>query len=179
MHDAESSRRPATGWYAVRHGFLWPALFSILLAATPGDLVILMQITLGALCILALARGLDTGRVRWNIAGLVVTVACLHLWAWLPVKDMDRKVQPFAYEEMSLMRLCERLENEQHIPVSVLDQVAQGRTLALSVTRPMSRREVMQKLADETGLCWRACYCGTGATLLWGMHLLHINLEPR
>ena len=179
MSDPPETRgRPAGTWYVIRHGFLWPLLASLLLAATPWDLALPLRILLGAFCVVALLKAVfnHRRRLRWNIVGLALTAVMLEAWASLPVKWIDGRVGPFAYEEMTLAELCERIRDDHGMPLGLYDG-STGPTLAFSVPERTSRREVLHKLARETNRRWRVGYCGTGRTLLWGMHPISIDLE--
>lgn len=98
---------------------------------------------------------------------------------WLPVKQLDGKVDPFHYQAMSLDDLCEKLRSDHRVLVRADVAAGTNWMAAFSSDRVMSRREVLEKLAQEAECDLRIRYCGTGATVLWGAHPGFTRLRPR
>lgn len=74
------------------------------------------------------------------------------------------------YEAMPLGQLTRRLFEDWRVMVSSDSLASSERVVAFSTLAPMSRRQVLQNLARETGAELRIGYCGTGATFLFGAH---------
>jgi hypothetical protein len=95
---------------------------------------------------------------------VVVTATCL------PVKQLDRSVGPMNYKAMSLLQLTQLLAEDWRVFVRPDSLIATGKVTAFKTTEPMSRPQVLQKLARETGGELHIGFCGTGATFLFGAH---------
>jgi hypothetical protein len=103
------------------------------------------------------------------IAAAVVIVS-VRIAIVLPVKQLDGVVPPLHYEHVSLVAVCNSLARDHQVFVSPDDSVRARAVVTFTTDRPMTRREVLQKLAHATGTRLDIGYCGTGATLLWGAH---------
>lgn len=101
--------------------------------------------------------------ISLSIAFLVCFVA-----VQLPFHRLDRKVGPFAYGPMKVDELVQKLRDEQGVPLMVVDDQVNGRAIEFSVAHPVTRREVLEKLAAETNSKLSYKGCGNGASLLFG-----------
>ena len=100
-----------------------------------------------------------------------VTVAVCAL---LPLKQLDVKVGPIAYDEMSLSDLCDRLRADYDVKCLVLGETRRTQRLSFSISEPLSRRQVLEKLSRETNRPLNFRYCGTNATVLFRGPLWHV-----
>ncbi|MHC4954619.1 MAG: hypothetical protein ACYTGZ_12105 [Planctomycetota bacterium] len=156
-----------------------PSLLGITLAAVP----VLLWIFL-APCLLVLWLGTplplrvrpSASQKRARLASLFVIVAAVGLCLVSP-KHLDREVGPAQYQDVPLSELCTRLDRDHGIRCSVDDGLGQGR-IDFEIPHPMSRREVLRKLAEESGLDLWLDGCGTGATILWGVHYSPQLIDP-
>ena len=114
-----------------------------------------------------LPRRLGPAR-RGRIAGFAMIAATIWICAVFP-KHLDRRVGPARYRDVSLRELGMELFRNHDIDCR-LDVGPRPDRFDFDIPRPMTRREVLQKLADETGLRLHLRGCGTGETLLWGPH---------
>lgn len=104
--------------------------------------------------------------------GVAAGVATITVLAAIvaPLKQLDGVVPPLHYGHMSLDQVCDSLARDHRVFVSP-DESARAQVVAAFTTdRPMTRREVLQKLARDTGTRLDIGYCGFGATLLFGAH---------
>lgn len=100
--------------------------------------------------------------VALTSAGLIVVIAVS-----LPIKHLDRIVGPMEYEIMSERELSHVLGEDWDIPVMILAE----RRVTMSAFRtdqPMTRRKVLQKLANESGGKLKIGYCASAASILFG-----------
>jgi hypothetical protein len=98
-----------------------------------------------------------------TIAGVLTTYVAIAL----PVKALDAKVPPLHFEQMRLMDLCNELDRHHHIWVHA-EPENEMIQIAFSTERRMTKREVLENLARDTGTKLDIGYCGTGASLLFG-----------
>ena len=107
--------------------------------------------------------------------GIVTVVAAMVA----PLKQLDEAVGPFRYANVPLPRLCELLWEDHRVMVRA-DRGAETTVLeTFASDGAISRREVLRKLARETGCELRIGYCGTGSTFLFGSHPCFTRLRPR
>lgn len=107
--------------------------------------------------------------VKHLIAGGVglATVATAMV---LPVKQLDGRVEPLRYDRISLDELCLVLRRDHRIFVSA-DRWAGTNVLdSFSTECVMTRREILEKLAQAANCDLKIGYCETGATVLFGAH---------
>jgi hypothetical protein len=107
---------------------------------------------------------------RRDILTVLSTVVVIAICAVLPVKQLDVKVGPMAYPEISLSELCERLKADHGIICHVWSPSGKVSRLSFSTDQPLSRREVLLKLSKDAQRPLSILYCGTGATILFGGH---------
>jgi hypothetical protein len=100
------------------------------------------------------------------LAGLTVVIVAVLL----PVKNLDRIVGPMHYGTMTMDELTRSLARDWRVFASPDYSASTNIVVAFSTSEPLTRREVLQKLARETGSEIRIGYCGTGATFLFGAH---------
>ena len=134
-----------------------------LLSVIPWELVFVLVVVV---CLLALFRVLRSpeSTASTYVVGTVSALAVVVIAVLLPVKHLDRSVGPMRYETMPLDQLTHALFRDWRVFVMPDHAVATNMSLAFSTIKAMSRREVLQKLAHETGGDLRIGYCGTGAT---------------
>jgi hypothetical protein len=108
-----------------------------------------------------------------------ICVATVIISVVLPVKQLDREVGPFRYEAMSLDDLCRALRKDHRVVVNADRWVSTNLVDSFVTDRAMSRRQVLQKLAQETGCELQIGYCGTGATFLFGAHPSFTRLRAK
>jgi hypothetical protein len=87
----------------------------------------------------------------------------------IPLGDIHGRVDPFAYGPMHLENLKAKLNEEQGVFV-IIEPKIKTNLVTFTVDRRMSRREVVRKLASETGMELRFRSCASGGTLLFGCH---------
>jgi hypothetical protein len=85
----------------------------------------------------------------------------------LPLKALDAKVPPLHFEQMRLMDLCNELDRHHHVWVHAEPENAMIQ-IAFSTERRMTKKEVLEKLARDSGTQLQILYCGTGSSLLFG-----------
>lgn len=185
LHAGLRAREATTARWALAtwHLVLLPATLAVLLAAMPMEGWIL----LGPLLLVLWVGTPTPSRLRTGgnplparAAALVAMAATMWICAELPVKHLDGIVGPAEYHAIPLPELCERLGEEHGVGCGVAyprGPLAQ-RLVDFKIPYPMTRREVLYKLANDTGLRLRIGYCGTGATLLWGAHPSFTHLSP-
>lgn len=88
----------------------------------------------------------------------------------LPVKQLDGVVPPLRYGRMPLAQLCDALVKDHRIFVRPEYQTNAKMIVTFSTDRAMTKKKVLQKLAEDTGTELHIGYCGTGANLLFGAH---------
>jgi hypothetical protein len=117
-------------------------------------------------------------RIRYwpgiGAAGLVVVTAVV-----LPVKHLDKVVAPVRFEWQSLDSLCHALYGSRRIMVSAPYPEGTNVLLAFEIDHPMTKREVLEKLAADSGCELHLGYCGSGATLLFGSHPSFTSLRMK
>lgn len=149
-------------------------LFGIIVGALVSLLPIPENIVAAAIVVTAwiairIRRGAQfTGRA---VAGAAAVGAVMVVVATIaPVKQLDGVVPPVRYEHMSLAELCDSLARDHRVFVKPEEAVRAQPVLTFTTERPMTRREVLQKLASDTGTHLDILYCGTGANLVFGAH---------
>ena len=153
------------------HWFVLPSLLGIALSATP---ILLWIILVPCLLVLWLGTPLPPSvrspehPKRARLAGLFVVATAVAICAVSP-KHLDRNVGPAHYQHVGLGELCTRLGRNHDIHCEVDEDVG-AKLLDFEIPYRMSRKDVLRKLADETGLHPWLGGCGTYATLLWGVH---------
>ena len=108
------------------------------------------------------------GLVGWVAFRWTGIAAAIALCAVSP-KELDRKVGPAHYRDLPLRELCTRLSRDHGIRCDVEHDASQAR-MDFDIPHPMSRRDVLRKLADESGLHLWLRGCGMDATVLWGSY---------
>lgn len=86
----------------------------------------------------------------------------------LPVKHLDQTVGPMHYERMPLSELSKTLRRDWSVMVRAPLKEGTNVFIAFETTRPMTQRDVLNKLARDTGMDLHIGSCGTGATFLFG-----------
>lgn len=100
------------------------------------------------------------------VAGVVS--AAIHA----PLKYVDRTVGPFPDETVEIENL-ETALRAQGIPARVY-RGDEDKPVALP-THPVTVRELLASIEAQTGLLSRIAYCGTGKTLLFGLHPITVS----
>ncbi|MBI3098879.1 MAG: hypothetical protein HYY93_11660 [Planctomycetes bacterium] len=125
------------------------------------------------------ALGRPSARERRRLllgTALATVVVCYRL----PVKILDRSIPPLNYPRMSLADLSSRLYSDHHLRCRVYDDEAREEMIQFSTDRALSQREVMERLASETGRELNISYCGTmGGSILFGGYPSFTTLRPR
>jgi hypothetical protein len=169
---------PAVGQLVVVHmstpsTALKPVLMGVvagcLAIVTPWEPVLLLGILL---VVLFVARPERVRGVPLRVYGISTAAASVVILAgaFAPVKQLDRRVEPMHYEEMPLEHLTRALARDWKVIVRPDHLAAADMVLTFITSEPLTRREVLQKLAAETGGELQIRYCGTGATILFGAH---------
>jgi hypothetical protein len=166
---------PRTSFKHLAFGLVAGAAMSVL----PCEVSVLLGMAFLVIWIIALRRrpagfGMTSYFVG-AIAALVIVVTAILL----PVKQLDRSVGPIHYERRSLNELCAALSREHLIFVSTDYRTGTNIFIAFSTDRPMTKREVLQKLAKDTDRELHIGYCGTGATFLFGAHPSFTRLDVK
>lgn len=115
---------------------------------------------------------------RRDATALLAVCVVVTVCAVLPVKALDVKVGPFAYDEMPLADLCQRLDADWGVHCRVWDPTGKTQRLSFSTPKPLSRRMVLEKLGKETNRPLSIVLCGTGASILSGGHPCLTSLGP-
>lgn len=110
---------------------------------------------------------------------MLTAVGCTAIAALLPVKELDIRVGPMDYPEMSFGELEENLLKDWGISIQASDVRLYERRVAFVVPRRTSRREVMAMLARQTNTDLDIGYCGSGAFLLFGACPCFTRLRAR
>jgi hypothetical protein len=139
-------------------------VLGLVLSVLPIAFFLLLSVALViAACIRMFTRNWRCDAVT-GLAACVVLTVCF----FLPVKQLDVKVGPMAYPELSLSTLCDRLNADHGIICHVNGLSGHACRLSFSTKQPLSRREVLEKLSKETQRPLYIGYCGTSATILFG-----------
>ncbi len=106
----------------------------------------------------------------WQHDAMAILTASviLIICAYMPIKQLDAKVDPIAYNNVSLAELCDRLYRDYGIVCCISDRSAQTYRLSFSTDRPLSQRAILEKLSCDTNRPLHIGYCGFGATILFG-----------
>ena len=155
-------------------GFISGAAVSILFF----PLNFLLALVLIILLLVRLFGRKPAARVYYLISG-GIGLAAVAVAIALPMKQLDGRVGPFRYERMSLDDLCQALGRDHSVRVSVDRWTGTSVVDSFAMEREMSRREVLEKLANEANCELRIAYCGTGATFLFGAHPSVTRLHGR
>jgi hypothetical protein len=163
-----------------------PAFNYGLLAFAAGALVSILFFPLNFLLALVLLGPLlaaffarpPGGRARHLLAA-GVGLATVAVAIALPVKQLDGRVGPLRYGRMSLDQLTRALQTEHRVFVTADNSIRTNVLNSFVTERAMSRRDVLEKLADEANCDLHIGYCGTGATFLFGAHPSFTRLHAR
>jgi hypothetical protein len=147
-------------------GILVGALISVL--PIPENIVAAAIVVTGWIAI-RIRRGVQFTGQAVAVAAVVAAVT-IGVATIAPVKQLDGVVPPIRYEHMSLAELCDSLARDHRVFVRPEQALRAQPVLVFRTERPMTRREVLQKLASDTGTHLDILYCGTGASLLFGAH---------
>ncbi len=127
----------------------------------------------------AMARSKSRFETRGYLVVFAVGVVTIVVAILLPVKQLDGQVGPMDYERISLRDLSQRLRDDWDIRIMTCEPEAANTFLTFKTEERMSRRQVLEKLADETSRDLTIGYCGTGATFLFGANPSFTTLHPR
>ena len=107
--------------------------------------------------------------IRWRslVAATAAGAMAIGIAIALPVKVLDAKVSPFHYEQMRLGDLCKALDRDHQIWVAP-DPANANIRVAFGTDHTMTKGDVLQKLARDTGTDLTIGYCDSGETLLFG-----------
>jgi hypothetical protein len=108
----------------------------------------------------------------------LITCLVVTFCFFLPTKQLDAKVGPIAYDDISLSGLCDRLREDYGIICRVPDRPGQACRLSFFTDRPLSRRKVLEKLSKETDRPLCIGFCATNATILFGAYPSFTYLGP-
>jgi hypothetical protein len=140
------------------------------LSILPLPFNVLLIVVLSVFSVVSLSR--LRSRLNWIERSLEASVAAGVVLAAIviPVKHLDRSVGPMHYDPMPLDQLTRALAKDWGVHISLDSLTSSERVMAFSTIEPMSRRQVLQKLARESGGELDIGYCGTGATFLFGAY---------
>ncbi len=128
---------------------------------------------------ISLARSKTPVERMGHLIKICVGVGTVVMAILLPVKQLDGQVGPMHYEEISLPRLCDRLNEDWHVSVWAYDSAIAHTAVTFRTEGRMSRRQVLEKLADDMNMDLEIGSCGTGATFLFGSLPCFTRLQPR
>ena len=140
----------------------------VILSILPMELVVLLVIVILILFCISWIRSKKPHKGRRHLVGAVTAVTIGVIATSLPVKNLDRKVGPMHYGPMTFEELTEALAKDWG--VFAMPDDYKGVIAGFETTEPLTRREVLEKLAQETNTELHIGYCGTGASLLFGAH---------
>jgi hypothetical protein len=162
-------------------GLVLAVVAALTIAVAPGGL---MPVVAGSWLVvwfvgLVASLGRRPGTWRVRLAAFGVAVVVLAFCRWLPVKYVDGVVGPATYPEMTLRELGGRMARDGILPPIDCRPGWCERKISVTIDRPMSRRAVVRKLAED--LDARASFgrCGTGDTILWGGHPMRLYIRPK
>ena len=115
-------------------------------------------------------------RVKIGVAVLTIVTA----WV-LPVKELDKKVGPMHYDNVTLDELCTKLDADWGINVFNIPDynlIPADPLVSFTTDIRMSRLQVLEKLAEATDRELRIWRCALGATFLFGAHY-SAHLRPK
>jgi len=156
------------------------------LGLAEGSLVSILPLPFNLLLILiflvswqvSLLRSVATSRNIGHLIKMGVAIAIVITATMLPVKHLDGQAGPMNYERMSLEDLSRRLFHDWRISVTAYGPSADDTFVTFRIDKPMSRRRVLEKLAQDTGWDLSIGSCGTGATILYGTYPSFTALSP-
>ena len=140
------------------------------LSVIPWEFALLLACVLLVLCYFRWRRGAGPDARRACVVGVLAGLTVVIVAVLLPVKNLDRIVGPMHYGTMTMDELTRSLARDWRVFASPDYSASTNIVVAFSTSEPLTRREVLQKLARETGSEIRIGYCGTGATFLFGAH---------
>ena len=134
------------------------ALLALMIA--PANIV--TAIVLAVLAVVLIRR--QTIRIRRGgiVALVAAAVLAFVVTKLVAVGPLDRKVPQLAYGAMALDEVCDLLAAQHNVFVTVEDPSARGMTITFSTDREMTRLQLLQKLAHDSGTELRIGYCGVG-----------------
>jgi hypothetical protein len=137
------------------------APFELNLLLVPGLLV--------AWVLAAKRRPVGSALASYGLVG-IAALGVISIAIYLPVKYLDRKVGPIRYERMSLEALCQALREDYRVSAHAPYPEGTNIFIEFHTDRAMARREVLQKLANDTTCDLRIGFCGNGASFLFGAY---------
>jgi hypothetical protein len=141
-----------------------------MLSVIPWEFALLLACGLLVLCYFRWRRSAGPDARRACVVGVLAGLTVVIVAVLLPVKNLDRIVGPMHYGTMTMDELTRSLARDWRVFASPDYSASTNVVVAFSTSEPLTRREVLQKLARETGSEIRIGYCGTGATFLFGAH---------
>lgn len=132
-----------------------------------------------ALWPISLARSKTPVERTGHLIKIAVGIATVVAAILLPVKQLDGRVGPIHYEKMSLSELCDRLNEDWNVYVTAYDPPIALTSVTFRTEGKMSRRQVLEKLANDMNMDLQIGSCGTGATFLFGSLPCFTRLGPR
>jgi hypothetical protein len=162
-------------------GLVLAVVAALTIAVAPGGLLSVIPALWLVAWVVGLVGSLRRRHGTWpvRLGGLGLAVVVLAICHWLPVKYIDGVVGPASYPEMPLEKLGARMAEDGILPYMNLRPGWYDRKVGFTIDRPMTRRAVLQKLAEELDAEAAIGYCGTGITILWGSHPILLGIRPK
>jgi hypothetical protein len=107
-------------------------------------------------------------RRRFIALGVLAVVCFAAAWA-IPGR-LDREIGPMAFVNVTLGEVAGKFREDFDTLVLITDEGSESKLVSLTVAEPISRREVLERLATEAGMVLKYRRCASGGTLLFGCH---------
>ena len=161
------------------NGLVVGVMIGSLMSIMPWELSFLLGLTLLVIWIARRVRHLIGREIGRDVVSAAAACAIMMIAILLPVKQLDGKVGPMQYGQMSLDGLCQALRRDHHVLVSSDYGSRTNIMPSFSTDRAMTRRQVLEKLARDANCDLHIGYCGTGATFLFSAYPAFTRLYGR
>ena len=166
-----------TVWRRIFASWIGGTFLGVCIAVPPMELAAPLTLGVLILALIRLVRDRERRAVRLAV-GIPSAVVVVAVCAALPYKWMDEEVGPVQYDNVAVADLCNGLYAEHGLRCRLRVMDPHGQMISVHTDEPMSRREVLEKLAAETGTEINVGYCGNGASVLYGAYPIFVNLTP-
>ena len=155
----------------------------VVVSTAPFELCILLVPGLLVLWWFAVKRRQPGNGLTSDALAGVAALATICTAAFLPVKNLDRRVGPIHYERMSLDALCQALRKDYRVFARAPYPQGTNIFVAFHTDRPLPRRDVLEKLAEMANCDLHIGCCGNGASVPFGgqpyFTRLDVKLAPQ